>query len=202
MEPIGFAIGIAGLASLFTTCIDVMDKIDSYKEYGAESRSIIALFEADRLLFRKWARSVGIHEGNLEDAQHEDLENPELAKTVEKILTSILEVFDKTESALSKQQHVSHAGTKNSQESALFSQGSILNQQLPASRRNKIRWALAGKQKFIAQVQRFGDLVQRLITLVPPNTSKSAVNAELGEGLGFVNLSDSICSNILVAGYR
>jgi hypothetical protein len=51
MEPISFAVGIAGLAGLFTACVDVIEKIDSYKEYGVDSRSIITQFETDRYLF-------------------------------------------------------------------------------------------------------------------------------------------------------
>ncbi len=53
MELIGFAVGITGLGSLFPACVNLVDKIDSYKDYGVESRSIIALFENKKLLFRK-----------------------------------------------------------------------------------------------------------------------------------------------------
>jgi hypothetical protein len=53
MEPIGFTVGIVGLAGLFSVCLDVIDKVDSYKDYRVESRSIIAQFDADKHLFTK-----------------------------------------------------------------------------------------------------------------------------------------------------
>jgi len=51
MEPIAFTIGV--VASLFSVCLDVIDKVDSYKDFGVKSRSIIAQFEADKYLFTK-----------------------------------------------------------------------------------------------------------------------------------------------------
>ena len=56
MEPISFTVGIVGLAGLFSVCLDVIDKVDSYKDYGVESRSILAQFDADKHLCRS-----GIH---------------------------------------------------------------------------------------------------------------------------------------------
>jgi len=44
MELKGFVVGIVGLAGLFSACIDVINKIGSYKDYGFEPRSIIAPF--------------------------------------------------------------------------------------------------------------------------------------------------------------
>jgi hypothetical protein len=55
MEPISFTVGIVGLAGLFSVCLDVIDKVDSYKDFGVDSRAIIAQFDADRYLFTKWA---------------------------------------------------------------------------------------------------------------------------------------------------
>lgn len=194
MEPIGFVASIVSLASLFSTCIDVIDRIDSYKECGFELRSITVQFDADKHLFRKWAQSVGIYQVELKDTQHKNLENPETRAIVQNILRSILEIFGKTESVVSKLQHISEADPKPPQENALFSQGSVLNRQLqlPVSRPNRFRWALTRKAKFISQVQQFGALVQRLHSLVPPHTTKRVVYVKAGTGAGFSNSSDGI----------
>ena len=64
MDPFSLTAGIAGfagLAGLFTTCLDIIDRVDSYKDFGIESRSIIAQFEVDKPLFKKWATDVGIY---------------------------------------------------------------------------------------------------------------------------------------------
>jgi len=36
------ASGIAGLAGLVSICLDVIDRVDSYRDFGVESRSIVA----------------------------------------------------------------------------------------------------------------------------------------------------------------
>src|SRR5277367_3043053 len=163
MEVIGFAASIVSLASLFSTCTDLIEKIESYKDCDSELHSVTVQFDADKHLFRKWAQNVGIYQVKLNDTQHEDLENPETSAIVEKILSSILEIFGKTESVVSKLQHISEADPKLSQENALFSHGIVHSQQfqLRVSRTNRIKWALTRKAKFIGQVQQFGALVQR-----------------------------------------
>ncbi|KAL5349551.1 hypothetical protein ACLOAV_005846 [Pseudogymnoascus australis] len=85
MEAVGLVIGIAGLAGLFNTCLDLVDKANSYKDYGHESRSIVAQFEADKLLFRRWAQNVGIEEGNPKGNHHSALDNPATALVIVKI---------------------------------------------------------------------------------------------------------------------
>ncbi|OBT53419.1 hypothetical protein VE04_07004 [Pseudogymnoascus sp. 24MN13] len=165
MEAIGLAVGIAGLAGLFSTCLDLIDKANSYRDYGPESRSVVAQFEADKLLFRRWAQSVGIEEGNLKNNNHSALDNPATALVVLKILSSIQETFNKTESALLNMQHVSTADP--SSKSFDYTQGSsqTVESKVSTSKRHKIGWALMGKAKFIQQVLQFGALVQRLNSL-------------------------------------
>lgn len=165
MEAVGLAIGIAGLAGLFSTCLDLIDKANSYRDYGPESRSVVAQFEADKLLFRRWAKSVGIEEGNPKDNHHSALDNPATALVVVKILSSIQETFNETESALLNMQHVSTADP--SSKGFDYTQGLSQNvkSKVSTSKRHKIGWALMGKAKFIQQVLQFGALVQRLNSL-------------------------------------
>jgi hypothetical protein len=205
MEAIGLAAGIAGLAGLFSTCLDIIDKVDSYRDYGFESRSIVAQFEADKIIFQKWAQSVGIDKGKSKDTHHKDLDNSEIALMVERILSSIQEIFSKTDGTISSLHSVSVAGPKSSQESAPFSHGSAQNQkfQVPMSRRHRIGWALKGKVKFIAQIQQFGALVQRLHSLVPPDAIKGAVNVKTGTALGgLINSPNGIYSAMLTSECR
>jgi len=181
--------GIAGLVGLFSTCLDVIDKVDSYKDFGVESRSIIAQFETDKLLFQKWAQDVGINQAKLKEDHHEDLDDPQTASMVKKILSSIQEIFSKTDITLSNLQPIAETDPKHSQDGVLFSRGRAQYQKLEAStsKRRRIGWALRTKAKFIAQVQQFGALVQRLHSLVPlhgtikaSNTHKGAVRDVLG----------------------
>ena len=201
----GTVVEFARLAGLFSTCLDVINKGDSYSDYAFESRPIVAQFEADKLLFQKWAQNVGIDIGKSKDTHHRDLDNPETALMVERILSSIQEIFSKTEGTISHLQPVSEAGPKSSQDNAPYSHGSTQNQkfQVPMSRRHRIGWALKGKAKFIAQIQQFGALVQRLHSLVPPDAIKRAVGMKTGTALdGLRNSSNGIYSAILTSECR
>lgn len=57
MEAIGFAVGIAGL---FSTCMDVVEKVNIYKDFEANSSALAAVFRADKLYLEQWASKVGI----------------------------------------------------------------------------------------------------------------------------------------------
>jgi Prion-inhibition and propagation len=91
MDPLSLTFGVAGivgLAGLYNTCLDVIDKVDSYKDFDVESRSIIAY----RLLFQKWGKNVGIDKPVLADKHHANLDDPQIVSSVEKILSSIQEL--------------------------------------------------------------------------------------------------------------
>jgi hypothetical protein len=178
MEPIGFAVGVVGLAGLFSVCLDVINKVDSYEEFGVESRSIIAQFKADKHLFTKWAQDVGIDKDKLNNNCHSHLDNPETNLIVQQILSSIQEIFSKTEGTVSNLQPVVEAGPTSFPSSIHFvnTRKKSQNPEGAISKRGRIGWSLRSKTKFIYQVQQFGDLVQRLHSLVPPDGLTGLVN--------------------------
>ena len=171
MEPIGLAVGVVSLAGLFSVCLDVIDKVDSYKEFGVESRSIIAQFEADKHLFVKWAQDVGIDKDKLNNSWHSSLDNPETNLIVQKVLSSIQEIFSKTENMVSNLQPVVESGPTSFPGGVNFlnTRKQSQNPEGAIRKRGRIGWSLRSKTKFIYQVQQFGALVQRLHSLVPPD---------------------------------
>ena len=197
MEPISFTVGIVGLAGLFSVCLDVIDKVDSYKEFGLESRLIVAQFKADKHLFTQWAQDVGIGKNKLKNKYHTRLDNQEINSIVQGILSSIQEIFSKTEGTMSNLQPVVEAGPTsfpdgirflNTRQKAQKPEGAI-------SKRSRIGWSLRSKAKFISQVQQFGALVQRLHSLVPPdgligpeNVHKGTIGNDLGSRNGTYSL--------------
>ena len=177
MEPIGFAVGVVGLAGLFSVCLDVIDKVDSYKDFGVESRSIIAQFEADKHLFTNWAQDVGIGKDKPEDNYHNHLDNPKTNLIVQKILSSIQEIFSKTESTVSDLQPIVEAGPTTFSDGILpFNARKNSRPEGTISKRGRIGWSLRNKAKFITQAQQFGALVQRLHSLVPPDGLTGPMN--------------------------
>jgi len=173
MEPIGLVVGVAGLAGLFSVCLDVIEKIHSYKDADVDSRSLEARFEADKLLFRKWGRTVGIDNGRLADEHHMDLDDSETAEAVAKVLSSIRELELNANRALPMQ--ATKGDLKAIRDSLL--PGSYIRYQKAkeiSSKRKRVAWAFGTKVRYISDVTQFGDLVQSLYRLVPPTASKQA----------------------------
>ncbi|KAG9228536.1 ankyrin [Amylocarpus encephaloides] len=182
MEPIGLAVGVVGLAGLFSTCLEVIDKVDSYKGFGVESRSINAQLEADKLLFTKWAQDVGIDKVKSHNDYQSQLDNPQTNLIVQKILSSIQEIFCKTEDTVSNLQPVVEAGPTSFPNGIHFlnTRQKSQNPKGAMSMRSRIGWSLKSKANFLCQVQQFGALVQRLYSLVPPDGLAGRVNVHRG----------------------
>lgn len=145
MEPAGLAVGLAGLVGTFNACLDILDRIDSYNDYGVDSRAVIRQFDADRLLFCQWGNAVGlgIEDGELRDDYHPRLDDPKVRKAVQDILNSIKEI------AGSPTAHAGQIGSKNrvKNSGALFERFRENN-----SRTSKVGWTMH-KAKFHALAQ-------------------------------------------------
>lgn len=115
---------MVGLIGLVSTYLDVIDRVNSYNDFGQEFRAINTLFDTDKFLFRKWAQNVGIGPGQLKDSHHKGLDDPETYRTVENVLISIQEVFEKTEPTFSRLQQPFGARSKLPLKNDLFSPGS------------------------------------------------------------------------------
>ncbi|WYZ35989.1 hypothetical protein EsH8_X_000636 [Colletotrichum jinshuiense] len=89
MEPVGLAVGVAGLAGLFSSCLEAVERFDSYKNFGRDSRSLAIQFEADKHRFEQWGRAVGIENGKLSDSHHPALDDTQKLAIVHKLLASI-----------------------------------------------------------------------------------------------------------------
>ena len=199
MEIAGAAVGVIGL---FSACVDVLEKIDSYRDFDVDFHSVGAKFEADRVLFRRWGRAVGIDKGRLSDAHHEGLDEAETASAVAKILSSIQELHSNMKNAQSSSQ--SKKGDPNTRLTAGQPPGSLAQYQNdwePVSRKQKLVWSLRNKARYISKVDHFGALVQRLQALVPADGMKGIGNIKdpfMDGGLNgtcsdyaFVNISNT-----------
>lgn len=133
MEPVGLVFGAAGF------CVEAVEKIDSYRDFQRDSRTLNARFESEKLRFQEWGRKVGIERGSLEDSssQHPALDDPN-RYTVVKELVSLLQDTCEVE------------GDDQS-----------------SSRRRKMAWALRNKKRRTDQVNAFTESVRSLHDLVP-----------------------------------
>ncbi|KAF7508453.1 hypothetical protein GJ744_009166 [Endocarpon pusillum] len=167
---------VAGIPGLFSACMDILERIDAYKEFGLESRRAVARFEADKLRLRKWASDVGISEGKWEDMHDSRLKDHDLETVVKRILNSACEIFDATERTRS-QLRIHPEETNKPFPSIPDSFIETKKNKGKASSQMSIRgglgWAVKRRGKFNNQVDMFQGLVDTLYDLFPPQKASS-----------------------------
>lgn len=163
MEAVGVAFGVAGLVSV---CRDAIEQIDTYKNFGLESHAIKARFELSKQIFRLWANDVGITDINMSKSHHPCLDDPDIASVVKETLVSIGEIFQATaNSSFARRLGLSDNNLLPSARNpgGLPQKSSTVQK---SSKRDKLAWTLGGKASFAERVDAFGDLVEKLCTLV------------------------------------
>ena len=156
MEPAGLAVGLVGLAGLFNTCLEVVNKYDSWKSFGPDLRSLTAQFEAQKIRLERWGEAVGIEPGGLSSQHHGLLEDARILANVKDLLSSIQETCG-------LQDNIRPTATGKSQISGKHDHPSAPQ----GLKRQRLNWALRNKEKRIAQVGRFSSIVDDLHNLVP-----------------------------------
>ncbi|KAF4947509.1 hypothetical protein FGADI_10354 [Fusarium gaditjirri] len=160
MEPVGLAVGLVGL---FSTCMDVMPRVDSYRTAGRDSRQLDAQLNATMHLFERWGDGVGIGEGQLSDNHHPDLDNPRTFAVVQGLLNSIKDFSDTSNDPPSP------TGLQKTPSFPL--PGDLSSHGSKISRWQKTTWALRGKLKHTSRVQALASLVSDLYSVVSPDAT-------------------------------
>ncbi|RFN47816.1 hypothetical protein FIE12Z_7944 [Fusarium flagelliforme] len=171
MEPVGLAVGIVGLAGLFSTCLDALQKLDSYKTASRDSRQLDAQLSATIHLFERWGEGVGINQGKLSKAHHPDLDDPHTFVVVQRLLGSIDEFLQTSDNV-----------TNRTLDFTIRNQGSD-----KISRWEKTAWALRGKLKQTNQVQTLASLVADLYSVIPPTNVSSDEKNQLPVDESYTN---------------
>ncbi|KAK6218476.1 ankyrin repeat domain-containing protein 52 [Colletotrichum tabaci] len=172
MEPIGLAVGVAGLVGLFSSCLEAVERFDSYKNFDRDSRSLTTQLDAAKHLLEQWGRAVGIENGKLSDNHHPALDNEKTLEVVRKLLSSIQDFCGGPDEATLQ--------TTTLVDGDFLKSGLLPSQRIKqshhgASGNSKWKmtsWALAGKSKRTNNVQTVAVLVQHLYSLVPINDTK------------------------------
>lgn len=175
MEPAGLAVGLVGLAGLFSSCLEVVDRFDSWKNFGSDSQSLGSRFRAEKLRLEKWGETVGFERGTLSRDHHEALDDARIISKVREHLLIIEDICSNTNDA-----SLLVAGTDaEPAKHGLLPGGQfqLYPSTLSKSRTQRVKWALRDKAKCIAQVENLGRLVQDLHNLVPPDGTKGTRTA-------------------------
>lgn len=185
MEPIGFALGIA---SLFTTCVDCFELVQSGRYLGQEYHLLETKFINQRIRLVAWGKACGFTDPSGYDTQID--ENKEVHDAIESSLLHLIGLLrdgdklkrkyglrdaDQTAgggspNALIQATHTwpllagQSAITTLTQKLAKFRERTNATQQ-QANLWSKARWAIKDKEKFAGLVQHLRDLIEDLESL-------------------------------------
>ncbi|KAJ4146962.1 hypothetical protein LMH87_001515 [Akanthomyces muscarius] len=135
MEPVGLAVGVLGLAGLFSTCLDAIGRFESWRNFADESQLVRTLLEGQRLLLQRWGRDVGLDNGTLSADHHEALNDPKILSTIRMHLSEIEKICTNEDGAF-----LLSGGTTAGQKSgARFLRTHPEASALPESRRQKMK---------------------------------------------------------------
>jgi hypothetical protein len=164
MEIAGLALSVAGLAGLFNTCLDAVEKIDCYRDFGRDSHHLVAQFDAHKLRFRQWGRDVGFDHGTLSEDHHYRFKDPEILSMVTELFSIIQGISGDADSAFAQRSLLGHGKAESTVNHPQQLRGAPSE-----SRKKRLAWAIRGKEKRRAQVDEFGTFVQLLHDIVPPD---------------------------------
>ncbi|KAH7303458.1 ankyrin repeat-containing domain protein [Stachybotrys elegans] len=166
MEAAGLALGIAGLAGLFSACIETARRVDSWKQYGDEWAKQAILFETERLRLERWGKAVNLQQENLSGERdcHKallDAQTKLLVRELLKLITSVCSEANDSFAPISLSKMKKQSYTEK---------GNIAGVGLraPDSKRERLKWALWSEGKIGAQISQLQLLVQKLHEVIPP----------------------------------
>ncbi|KAL2686886.1 hypothetical protein Neosp_004429 [[Neocosmospora] mangrovei] len=181
MEATGLVVGVAGLAWLFNSCLEAVDKVQSYRTFGTDSRVLDTRFKVAKVRFERWGLGVGIEQGRLLPDHHSALDD----RSTSTVVTDLLQIIIKTICDVNNEpSRRTRAAGPSDDEFSILHQSKAPYAVTSESRKQRITWALWGKGGRTEQVELFEKLVQELHNLVPPHTKRtdlaiSILNANL-----------------------
>ncbi|KAI9896030.1 hypothetical protein N3K66_009099 [Trichothecium roseum] len=89
MEVAGLVIGVAGLAGLFSTCLEAMAKVQDYVDYRSDLFMLETQLRAVKVRFEKWGKCVGVAEGKSLVNHHPALSDEQISRSVRELLECI-----------------------------------------------------------------------------------------------------------------
>ncbi|CAI7664301.1 unnamed protein product [Penicillium pancosmium] len=163
MEPVSFAVGIIGLAGLFSTCLEAAERVGSWREYDTDYRALQAQYNAQKLRLEKWGLATGLQDKEISDEHNSRLDDPQTSTTIKDLLLAIDGVCRGEDKSLL---NPSLGKEKQNSKPHLYPQDAPRDAPRD-SKRDKLKWALGAKAKRVSQVEQFTSLVENLHNLIP-----------------------------------
>ncbi|KAL6405875.1 hypothetical protein AUP68_11015 [Ilyonectria robusta] len=99
MEAVGLTVGVVGLAGLFSSCLEAVDKVQTYRSFGSDSHVLDTRFKAAKVRFEKWGRRVGFEETMRSEDHHPTLADRDTSAAVQGIFQIITTLCDASDAS-------------------------------------------------------------------------------------------------------
>lgn len=187
MEPVGFTVGIIGLAGLYSVCLQGLEQIDSGRNFGKESRKILVLFETEKFLLRKWGEKVGvIIHGRGRARSHHPALDVRSRSVAYNILANIENIWSDGDT-LSKKYGLKVATQPTSsitvKIASLRVQEAAARTQKETSLFRKCTWVIKDEKKFELLVEDLGAFVEKLYAAAAPTDGNEQVVVDVARKL-------------------
>ncbi|PWW72560.1 hypothetical protein C7212DRAFT_286224 [Tuber magnatum] len=198
MESIGVTLGIAGLAGLFTTCLQLFDLVSSAKSHDSACQTLLCKLEVEQVLLLKWGEAVGIFNSQGSDREERDetynkrLGDTLIRRAVFNTLSCLKTTFEDTDNLVAKYGlrplRSEDGGLDSSPRQSTFRVAHeklrrLLKSTQQASSPRKTRWVVQDKAKFellIVEIRGFNESLGKLFPEVLMIQQENA-KAEVGE---------------------
>ncbi|KAF2264794.1 hypothetical protein CC78DRAFT_532918 [Lojkania enalia] len=164
-DPVGAVLGVAGLAGLFTTCVQGLNLIQLGRAFAQDYEFLQTKFEAQKVRFLIWGKVVGLVDGTRYDSR---LDDPTIRPIVSKILNHIQDLFSNERNFSRKYGMRPDVGALATSSPVIFAetyrrfQSRLNRTQKQATLLTKSKWAIYDRQKFTILVNDFRDLMDSL----------------------------------------
>ncbi|KAF2181388.1 hypothetical protein K469DRAFT_740828 [Zopfia rhizophila CBS 207.26] len=177
MEPAGLAVGFAGLAGLFSTCVDCFKLVQVYDSRSSDYGILQTMLDNQQFHFMAWGKACGFMDPDRTNSRFDDpmsgLRNERIEETMERI-KSLLTNGDNLKEKYGLKVQRAPIGSKFIEDAALsaFSRAfqstkAFRNTSLQRKSQitGSIRWAVNDRDKFDRLVQNLRDLLDDLTKL-------------------------------------
>jgi hypothetical protein len=180
MDPISFTVGIAGLANIFTSCIECFEIIQLGRHVGKDSEECMLRLKGVQLKMTRWSASIGI------GGQATSLTPEQISTTAEEEFEYAEELIAHIMTALSSAEKISSkfkAQCSMPEDQAFGDPATTLSakskplhdkmDKLISSRLRglhlgtRVKWAVYEKKKFDTMIESVAGFVDKLVELFP-----------------------------------
>lgn len=180
-EPIGLAVGVAGLAGVFTACVDCFEYIQLGRRFGQDYGKCLLKLDAEKLRMSRWGVAMGL--GPQSSLKPQVSISEEDFKLARRLLEQIMDSFKDAERVSERFRKRSILQKTETEDLVVYDAGSTLDpsyqrlhitmrelasqRQSRTSLRNKTTWALYEKKRFDGMIADVTVFISKLVELFP-----------------------------------